>query len=305
MSQISQNIAVLIDADNTSHVLIGAILEEVAKYGTAYVKQVYGDWSAPALKNWKEKCLSHGLVAIQQFAYTTNKNATDIAIVIDAMDLLHSQQFDAFCIVSSDSDFTGLVSRIRKNGIKVYGIGQQSAPEAFRKSCDKYIFIDNLLMRGSIDNTPEPIDNGNKSTNVNRKEVWDQISLRADLSLLKLIRNAIKEHDQDTGWATLGIVGTYINKVNPEFDSRNYGYSKLSELIEAIGLFKLAAQKNTLRIACELPKSELKKVRQIIKKHSYDEKNENSLNKNLIGRAFKERGIHYKEAFGCNSLTFF
>ncbi len=288
----------LIDADNTSHALIGAILKEVAKYGTPYVKQVYGDWSSPALKNWKEKCLSYGLVAIQQFSYTTNKNATDIAIVIDAMDLLHSQQFDAFCIVSSDSDFTGLVSRIRQNGIKVYGIGKQSATEAFRKSCDKYIFIDNLLMR-------EPIDNGNKSANADNKEVWDQISLRSDLSLLKLIRNAIKEHDQDTGWATLGIVGTYINKVNPEFDSRNYGYSKLSELIDAIGLFKLAAQKNTLRIACELPKSELKKVRQIIKMHSYDEKDENSLNKNLIGRAFKERGIHYKEAFGCNSLTSF
>ena len=298
MSQISQNIAVLIDADNTSYTLISSILEEIAKYGTAYVKQIYGDWSSPALKHWKEKCLSHGLVAIQQFAYTASKNATDIAMVIDAMDLLHSQQFDAFCIVSSDSDFTGLVSRIRQNGIKVYGIGKQSAPEAFRKSCDKYIFIDNLSMK-------ESVSSDDISSNSNNKKVWDQMSLRADLSLLKLIRNAIKEQNQDTGWATLGGVGTYINKVDPEFDSRHYGYSKLSELIEAIGLFKLTTQKNTLCIACELPKNELEKVRKIIKKHSCGEKDRNTFNKNLIGRAFKEKGIHYKEAFGCKSLTSF
>ncbi|OYQ77961.1 hypothetical protein B9T19_09300 [Ignatzschineria sp. F8392] len=307
MTAHSPNIVVLIDADNTSHTLMGAILEEVAKYGTAYVKQVYGDWSSPALKSWKEKCLSHGLVAVQQFAYTPSKNATDIAMVIDAMDLLHSQQFDIFCIVSSDSDFTGLVSRIRKNGIQVYGIGKQSAPEAFRRSCDKYIFIDNLLVRdeASTKCIVSPVDSENNSVQTGQKEVWDQISLRSDLSLLKLIRNAIKEHDQDTGWVSLGVVGSYINKIDPEFDARNYGYSKLSELIEAIALFRLDRQKNILHIACKLPKSELKEVREVIKKYSHDGKDGELLDKNLIGQAFKDRGVHYKEAFGCGSLTSF
>lgn len=307
MTVCSPNIVVLIDADNTSHTWMDAILEEIAKYGTSYVKQVYGDWSSPALKSWKEKCLSHGLVAVQQFAYTRSKNATDIAMVIDAMDLLHSQQFDIFCIVSSDSDFTGLVSRIRKNGIQVYGIGKQSAPEAFRRSCDKYIFIDNLLVRDETvtESLVDLVDRGSKSVHVGQKKVWDQISLRSDLSLLKLIRNAIKEHDQDTGWVSLGVVGSYINKVDPEFDARNYGYSKLSELIEAIALFRLARQKDILHIACKLPKSELKKVREIIKKYSCDEKDSALLDRNRIGRRLKDRGIHYKEALGCGSLTSF
>lgn len=129
--------------------------------------------------------------------------------------------------------------------------------------------------------------------------------LRSDLSLLKLIRNAIKEHDQDTGWIALGVVGNYINKVDPEFDSRSYGYSKLSELIEAIALFRLDRQKNILHIACKLPKSELEKVREVIKKYSCDGKDRALLDKNRIGQTLKDRGIHYKEAFGCGSLTSF
>lgn len=305
MEHNGENIAVLIDADNTSHSLIDVILEEVARYGTSYVKQVYGDWSSPSLKNWKEKCLSHGLVAIQQFTYTANKNATDIAMVIDAMDLLHSQQFNAFCIVSSDSDFTGLVSRIRKNGIKVYGIGKESTPEAFRKSCDKYIFIDNFIEKVPVNNMIDNLNDDNNSSVIEIKKIYDQKSLRADLPLLKLIRNAIKENDRDTGWSTLRSVGKYIHKMNPEFDSRNYGYSKLSELIEVLGLFKLKAQENTLHITCALPKNELKKVRKIIKKHSSNPENGALLKRDLISQSLKENGIYYKEAFGCKSLTSF
>lgn len=256
----SLNLAVLIDADNTSHTLIASILEEIAKYGTAYVKHVYGDWSSPSLKNWKEKCLSHGLIAIQQFSYTSQKNATDIAMVIDAMDLLHSGKFDGFCLVSSDSDFTGLASRIRKEGVLVYGIGKNNAPEAFRMSCDKYIFTNNLLDLNNVIDKNQ--DNADLQEIIEKYEIQStqyepksQLELRNDIKLISLIHNAIKENENANGWAPLSSIGKYISKISPEFDSRNYGYPKLSELTNAIGFFASKNQNNQIYLTNEIPKN--------------------------------------------------
>lgn len=252
MQEQSKNLAVLIDADNTSHNLIGVILEEIAKYGTAYVKYVYGDWSSSALKPWKDKCLSYGLIAVQQFAYTAQKNATDIAMVIDAMDLLYSKTFDGFCLVSSDSDFTGLASRIRRDGVIVYGLGKENTPEAFRKSCDKFIYTNNLIVEADeieslvpdknsdIKLSSEMLNVNGTDSELSNNNVVKKTSkeLRCDTKLMNLFRNAIKSHEDENGWANLGVVGSYISKIQPEFDYRSYGFTKLSALIKAIDLFE-------------------------------------------------------------------
>ncbi|HET9049928.1 MAG TPA: NYN domain-containing protein [Chiayiivirga sp.] len=220
-------LVVLIDADNASPGIIEGLLAEVAKYGTAHVKRIYGDWTRPNLGGWKEVLLRHSIQPIQQFGYTVGKNATDSAMIIDAMDLLYSGRFDGFCIVSSDSDFTRLASRIRESGLTVYGFGERKTPEPFRTACDKFIYAD-LLRLESSEGVSAPQDKPRPA-----KE------LRGDTRLMNLLRGAIEAASDDSGWAGLGAVGSIIDKQSPDFDARTWGYAKLSGLIKAIGLFDL------------------------------------------------------------------
>ena len=245
----TKKFAVLIDADNSSINAISSVLEEVAKYGIASVKRVYGDWSSETLKKWRDVLLPHAITPVQQFAYTKGKDATDMILIIDAMDLLYAAALDGFCIVSSDSDFTPLASRIRENGLTVYGFGKKSTPEAFKKACDKFIYIENLLVdseiknnedgeeTGSIDKKVSEIikTNGQKTISA-QKEI--QLPEGMDRATLNLIYKAVKDNADDNGWANLGMVGQYISAVKPDFDSRNYGRAKLSGLIKTLNLFE-------------------------------------------------------------------
>jgi uncharacterized LabA/DUF88 family protein len=217
-------LAVLIDADNAQPSIIEGLLSEIAKYGTANVKRIYGDWTVPGLKGWKEVLLQYSIQPIQQFGYTSGKNATDSALIIDAMDLLYTNKFDGFCIVSSDSDFTKLASRIRETGLIVYGFGEKKTPKAFVSACDKFIFTEVLR---SKDNSDEKIVPKTKS------------QLMRDSNLVNLLRNAVEASSDDSGWAHLASVGSNIAKQAPEFDPRNYGYKKLGELVSASKLFKI------------------------------------------------------------------
>ncbi len=245
----TKKFAVLIDADNSSINAISSVLEEVAKYGIASVKRVYGDWSSETLKKWRDVLLPHAITPVQQFAYTKGKDATDMILIIDAMDLLYAGALDGFCIVSSDSDFTPLASRIRENCLIVYGFGKKATPEAFKKACDKFIYIENLLVdseiknnedgeeTGSIDKKVSEIikTNGQKTISA-QKEI--QLPEGMDRATLNLIYKAVKDNADDNGWANLGMVGQYISAVKPDFDSRNYGRAKLSGLIKTLNLFE-------------------------------------------------------------------
>lgn len=246
----TKKFAVLIDADNSSINAIASVLEEVAKYGIASVKRVYGDWSNDALKKWRDVLLPHAITPVQQFAYTKGKDATDMILIIDAMDLLYAGALDGFCIVSSDSDFTPLASRIRENGLSVYGFGKKSTPEAFKKACDKFIYIENLLADIEIKQQEEdesiniqpkktltsdkPLENKAVPQN---KENFD-IPESMDRATLNLIYKAVKDNADENGWANLSMVGQYISAVKPDFDSRNYGRAKLSGLIKTLNLFE-------------------------------------------------------------------
>ncbi|WP_427837859.1 NYN domain-containing protein [Acinetobacter baumannii] len=234
-----KKLAVLIDADNSSVNSIDLILEEIAKYGIASVKRVYGDWSSETLNKWRDILLPHAITPVQQFAYTIGKDATDMGLIIDAMDLLYSGALDGFCIISSDSDFTSLTSRIRESGLVVYGVGRKQTPEAFRKACDKFIYVENLIEedKSSSENKMMPFTKDSvKETTVKppEKEVVPNI----DRTTLNLIYKAVKDNSDESGWANLSIVGQYINMVYPDFDSRNYGRAKLSGLIKMLNLFE-------------------------------------------------------------------
>jgi len=220
--ETADRLAVLIDADNAQPTIVEALMTEVAKFGTASAKRIYGDWTQPGLKRWKEVLLDHSIQPMQQFGYTRGKNSTDSALIIDAMDLLYSGNFDGFCIVSSDSDFTRLASRIRESGLTVYGFGEKKTPDAFVSACDKFIFTEVLRAR---EDEPERI----KKMSSNE--------LKQDAKLINLVRNAIDASSDDDGWADLGPVGSNIAKQSPQFDPRNYGYRKLRDLVAAIKLF--------------------------------------------------------------------
>ncbi|MGW6441692.1 NYN domain-containing protein [Lentzea sp. NPDC055074] len=223
-------LAVLIDADNAQPSITEALLAEIAKYGTAHVKRAYGDWTGTNLKGWKDHLLAQSIQPIQQFAYTTGKNATDAAMVIDAMDLLYSDRFDGFCIVSSDSDFTRLAARLRESGLTVYGFGERKTPKPFVAACDKFIYVENLV---------DPESEAPAETPLARKRTTSVAQLKGDTALVNLLRNAVEAASDDDGWATLAAVGSIITKQRPEFDSRTYGYSKLSDLITATTLFEV------------------------------------------------------------------
>jgi len=221
----TDNLAVLIDADNAQPSTVEGLLAEVAKYGTANVKRIYGNWTDDRLKGWKATLLEHSIQPMQQFAYTVGKNATDSAMIIDAMDLLYTGNFDGFCIVSSDSDFTRLASRLRESGLVVYGFGEKKTPKPFVAACDKFIFTEVLRA--------EEREGG-------REKSKPTADLKRDKgNLANLFRNAIDAYSDDDGWAQLGPVGSNIAKQAPEFDPRNYGYRKLKDLVNAMGLFEL------------------------------------------------------------------
>lgn len=219
-----EKLAVLIDADNAQPSIVEGLLSEIAKYGTANVKRIYGDWTLSGLKGWKEVLLQYSIQPIQQFGYTSGKNATDSALIIDAMDLLYTGKFDGFCIVSSDSDFTKLASRIREAGLFVYGFGERKTPNAFVSACDKFIFTEVLRSKDDY------------SEKIKRKTTS---ALKKDTKLVNLLRNAVEASSDDSGWAHLASVGSNIAKQTPEFDPRNYGYKKLGELASATNLFQI------------------------------------------------------------------
>ena len=226
-------LAVLIDADNANPAIIEGLLAEVARLGIASVKRIYGNWTSNQLSSWKEVLLEYSIQPIQQFSYTTGKNATDSAMIIDAMDLLYTGHFSGFCIVSSDSDFTRLASRIRESGLRVYGFGEHKTPKAFVSACDRFIYTEVFSKK---DDTKGPA----VIKRLTAKE------LRNDTKLVQLIREAITANNESEGsdWAQLGPVGSFMNKTANDFDPRNYGFSKLSDLIAAIGLFEIERRDN-------------------------------------------------------------
>lgn len=205
-SPTTDKLAVLIDADNAQASLIQKLLDEISSYGTATVKRAYGDWTTPNLRSWKEVLHTQAIQPIQQFSYSTGKNSTDSTMIIDAMDLLHAERVQGFCLISSDSDFTRLATRIRESGLTVYGFGEKKTPKAFVAACDKFVFTEIL--------SPEPgVPQGDTS------------------KLEALLRQAVATAARDNGWADLSPVGGLILKSDPSFDSRNYGYPKLGDLV--------------------------------------------------------------------------
>jgi uncharacterized LabA/DUF88 family protein len=230
-SEKAARLAVLIDADNAQSAIVDALLAEVAKYGTAHVRRAYGDWTSTRLKGWKNQLLAQSIQPVQQFAYTTGKNATDAAMVIDAMDLLYSGRFDGFCLVSSDSDFTRLAARIRESGLTVYGFGERKTPKPFVAACDKFVYVENL---GYAEDRAAPASEALRP--VPRAT---SAQLKQDTALVSRLRNAVEAASDDDGWAALRSVGQIITNQSPDFDSRSYGYTKLSDLMAATTLFDL------------------------------------------------------------------
>ncbi len=218
----NQKLAVLIDADNAQASVIQELLAEVSRYGTATIKRAYGDWTTTNLKGWKEVLHRMAIQPIQQFSYTTGKNSTDASLIIDAMDVLHAGSVDGFCLVSSDSDFTRLATRIREAGLVVYGFGERKTPEPFVAACDKFIYTEILRPK------PEEPKAEAVLADTNAKPVVDVAELP---ELRPMILTALDAVARDDGWAPLGPVGSQMNKNNPSFDPRNYGFSQLSKLM--------------------------------------------------------------------------
>ena len=230
----SRKIALLIDCDNVSHAAIEAVLEELAKHGTVNVRHAHGDWNSPSLSGWAEKLHPHAIRPMQQFAYTKGKNATDSAMIIDAMDLLYSGNVDAFALMTSDSDFTPLVLRILESGFPVYGFGQKKTPKAFVDSCSPFIYIENLL-------ASQESEAGDAAAPPKKTKA----KLRQDSALVRLLRTAVSQAADDDGWANMGQVASYISNNNSSFSSVNYGYRRVSDLIRATDLFEIDLRNGT------------------------------------------------------------
>lgn len=232
------NLAVLIDGDNIPSAYVKEMLEEIAKYGNPTIKRIYGDWTRPGLNKWKNLLLENAITPIQQYGYTSGKNATDSAMIIDAMDILYSGKVNGFCLVSSDSDFTRLATRLREAGMQVFGIGEKKTPNPFIVACDKFIYIEILK-------TEEAEIQPNKTA---KKTLFDTITPKE----IALIVSTINDQSDDDGWAFLGDVGSLLQKKQPNFDSRNYGFEKLTPLIKSIGKFEIEQR--------EAPKSKHKLI---------------------------------------------
>ncbi|PIB36529.1 Maebl [Reichenbachiella sp. 5M10] len=221
------NLAVLIDGDNIPSAHVKEMMEEIAKYGNPTIKRIYGDWTKPNLSKWKNLLLENAITPIQQYGYTTGKNATDSAMIIDAMDILYSEKVNGFCLVSSDSDFTRLATRLREAGMQVIGIGEKKTPNPFIVACDKFIYIEILKAKTQDEKAGSDKDTGKDHVdNITKKEI-------------ELIATTISDLSDDDGWAFLGDVGSLLQKKQPNFDSRNFGFDKLTPLIKSIGRFDL------------------------------------------------------------------
>ncbi len=228
---VNSNIAVLIDGDNIPSAHIKEMMEEIAKYGNPTIKRIYGDWTRPGLTKWKNLLLENAITPIQQYGYTTGKNATDSAMIIDAMDILYSEKVDGFCLVSSDSDFTRLATRLREAGMLVIGIGEKKTPNPFIVACDRFIYIE-ILKKQSV----EKLEN---------KELSQEPSVdKVTKKEINLISSTIRDLSDDDGWAFLGDVGSLLQKKRPNFDSRNYGFEKLTPLIKSIDRFEIEQREN-------------------------------------------------------------
>jgi len=222
------NLAVLIDGDNIPSAHVKEMMEEIAKYGNPTIKRIYGDWTKPHLSKWKNILLENAITPIQQYAYTSGKNATDSAMIIDAMDILYEGKVGGFCIVSSDSDFTRLATRLREAGMQVIGIGEKKTPNPFIVACDKFIYVE-ILKKQNTDSTSEDDTSIAESNNV------DKITKRE----INLISATISDIADDDGWAFLGDVGSLLQKKQPNFDSRNFGFLKLTPLLKSIKSFEI------------------------------------------------------------------
>ncbi|MCX2743924.1 NYN domain-containing protein [Mangrovivirga sp. M17] len=216
-------LAVLIDADNVPYKNVKEMMEEIAKFGIPSTKRIYGDWTKPTVAGWKSVLLENAITPIQQYSYTQGKNATDSAMIIDAMDILYSEKVDGFCIVSSDSDFTRLATRLRESGMKVIGIGEKKTPDPFIVACDKFIYLEIL----SKDDEDKP-----KSVKKSTSQSKGKSKARLDKKILRIIKSSINDLADDDGWAFLGEVGNLVIKKRPEFDPRNYGYPKLTPILK-------------------------------------------------------------------------
>lgn len=219
------NLAVLIDADNIPHHRIKEMLDEIAKYGVPTIKRIYGDWTKRTVSGWKPALLEHAITPVQQYSYTSGKNATDSAMIIDAMDVLHSAKVDGFCLVSSDSDFTRLATRLRESGMMVIGIGEKKTPQPFIVACDKFIYIEIISAEEDDRKKTEKLPDSGKG-----KSQVDPV----DKSFIRLLKSTVDDVADDDGWASLAGVGALINKKKPDFDPRNYGFRKLSNLIKSL-----------------------------------------------------------------------
>ena len=229
---MNSNLAVLIDGDNIPSAHVKEMMEEIAKYGNPTIKRIYGDWTNPHLSKWKNLLLQNAITPIQQYAYTTGKNATDSAMIIDAMDILYSEKVNGFCLVSSDSDFTKLATRLREAGMQVIGIGEKKTPTPFIVACDKFIYIE-ILRKQSY-----------KKEDVNAKGKTEENIDEITSKVIKLLSATITDSSGEDGWAFLGDVGSLIQKKQPNFDSRNYGFEKLTPLIKSIGSFEIEHREN-------------------------------------------------------------
>lgn len=229
---MNTNLAVLIDGDNIPSAFIKEMMEEIAKYGNPTIKRIYGDWTKPHLSKWKNMLLEHAIIPIQQYGYTTGKNATDSAMIIDAMDILYSEKVHGFCIVSSDSDFTRLATRLREAGMTVIGIGERKTPNPFIVACDKFIYVEILKTKSEEKQTEEEKES--------EKESFEKITKKE----INLIAATITDLSDDEGWAFLGDVGSLLQKKQPNFDPRNYGFQKLTPLIKSIKKFEIEQRDN-------------------------------------------------------------
>jgi len=238
------NLAVLIDGDNIPSAHVKEMMEEIAKYGNPTIKRIYGDWTKPHLSKWKNLLLENAITPIQQYGYTTGKNSTDSAMIIDAMDILYSGKVNGFCLVSSDSDFTRLAVRLREAGMQVIGIGEKKTPNPFIVACDRFIYVE--ILKNKTDR--EAIDIESEKDNVDKITQKD----------IELIATTIADVSDDDGWAFLGDVGSLLQKKQPNFDSRNFGFDKLTPLIKSIDRFELEQREN--------PKSRYKLIFVRIKK---------------------------------------
>lgn len=232
MSETSKRLAVLIDADNAQAAVIESLLEEVAKFGEASVRRIYGDFTSPNSSSWKKILNKHSIKPVQQFAYTTGKNATDSTMIIDAMDLLYTRKIHGFCLVTSDSDFTGLAVRLREEGLDVYGFGEKKTPEAFRNACHRFIFTEILRQPESASAQPAHAVNPSVTQQTPQPIAVPQ-ALQIPPFPGKFLREAMESSADESGWTNLGTLGSYMQKVQPDFDSRLYGYKKLSDLVKA------------------------------------------------------------------------